>query len=240
MHENRKTSEAPAVKPGSRSAGEGKSHTAQYQTDADRFLENLQECLRKFGLELHPDKTRRIEFGRFAEENRKRRGEDKPETFDFLGFQPISGKNSLGRFTVRRTTIRKRMRAKLRQIKQELDRRMHDPVPQTGGWLKSVVQGYFNYYAVPGNLESLAVFRDGLLGHWWRALRRRSQKHRLSWTRMLTGWSTRGEGVSLKFQLPTRGSEVCARVRLGINHWRMHDPLQVHRRDRFQPRWYRH
>jgi RNA-directed DNA polymerase len=87
---------------------------------------------------------------------------------------------------VRRTTIRKRMRAKLRQIKQELHRRMHDPVPQTGGWLKSVVQGYFNYYAVPGNLESLAVFRDGLLGHWWRALRRRSQKHRLSWTRMLT------------------------------------------------------
>jgi len=158
----------------------------QYQTDADRFLGNLRERLGKFGLELHPDKARRIEFGRFAEENRKRRGEDKPETFDFLGFQHISGKNSLGRFTVRRTTIRKRMRAKLRQIKQELHRRMHDPVPQTGGWLKSVVQGYFNYYAVPGNLESLAVFRNRLLGLWWRALRRRSQKHRLSWTRMLT------------------------------------------------------
>src|SRR5262250_3507159 len=126
----------------------------QYQTDADRFLENLRERLAKFGLELHPDKTRRIEFGRFAEENRKRRGEGKPETFDFLGFTHMSGKNSLGRFTVRRKTIRKRMRAKLRQIKQELQRRMHDPVAQTGRWLQSVVQGYFNYYAVPGNLTS--------------------------------------------------------------------------------------
>jgi len=143
----------------------------QYQTDADRFLEKLRERLGKFGLELHPEKTRRIEFGRFAEENRKRRGEGKPETFDFLGFKHISGKNRHGWFTVRRTTIRKRMRA---------------PVPQTGEWLKSVVQGYFNYYAVPGNLDSLAVFRDRLLGLWWRTLRRRSQKHRLSWNRMLT------------------------------------------------------
>jgi RNA-directed DNA polymerase len=158
----------------------------QHQADADRFLENLRERLGKFGLELHPEKTRRIEFGRFAEENRRRRGEDKPETFDFLGFQHISGQNGIGRFTVRRTTIRKRMRAKLRQIKQELHRRMHDPVPQTGEWLKSLVQGYFNYYAVPGNLKSLAVFRDRLLGLWWRTLRRRSQKHRFSWTRTLT------------------------------------------------------
>jgi RNA-directed DNA polymerase len=157
----------------------------QYQTDADRFLENLRERLAKFGLELHPDKTRRIEFGRFAEENRKRRGEDKPETFDFLGFKHISAKNGIGRFTVRRTTIRKRMRAKLRQLKQELRMRMHDPVFQTGEWLKSVVQGYFNYYAVPGNLEGLATFRGRLLGLWWRRLRRRSQNNRLSWTRML-------------------------------------------------------
>ena len=157
----------------------------QYRTDADRFLENLRKRLRMFGLELHPEKTRRIEFGRFAEENRKRRGEGKPETFDFLGFTHISGKNRIGLFTVRRTTIRKRMRAKLRQIKQELRRRMHDPAAQTGKWLQSVVQGYFNYYAVPGNLDSLAVFRDRLLGLWWRRLRRRSQKDRLSWTRML-------------------------------------------------------
>ena len=157
----------------------------QYQTDADRFRENLRERLGKFGLELHPEKTRRIEFGRFAEENRKRRGEGKPETFDFLGFTHISGKNGVGRFMVRRTTIRKRMRAKLRQIKQQLCERMHDPVPQTGGWLKSVVQGYFNYYAVPGNLTSLGVFRDRVLALWWRTLRRRSQKRRISWTRIL-------------------------------------------------------
>ncbi len=157
----------------------------QYRADADRFLENLRERLAKFGLEVHPDKTRRIEFGRFAEENRRRRGEGKPETFDFLGFTHISGKNGLGRFMVRRTTIRKRMRAKLRQIKQQLRTRMHDPVPQTGRWLKSVVQGHFNYYAVPGNLTSLGVFRDRVLALWWRTLRRRSQKRRISWTRTL-------------------------------------------------------
>jgi RNA-directed DNA polymerase len=156
----------------------------QYQRDADRFLENLRERLAKFGLELHPDKTRRIEFGRFAEENRKRRGEGKPETFDFLGFKHISGKNRLGRFTVRRTTIRKRMRAKLRNLKQELRRRMHDPVPETGGWLKSVVQGYFNYYAVPGNLDSLAIFRKRVRALWWHNLLRRSQQRHFSWTRM--------------------------------------------------------
>src|SRR5215468_5181087 len=148
----------------------------QYQTEADRFLENLRERLAKFGLELHPDKTRRIEFGRFAEENRKRRGEGKPESFDFLGFTHLSGKNGLGRFTVRRTTIRKRMRGKLRQIQQQLHQRMHDPVAQTGRWLQTVVQGYFNYYAVPGNLTSLGVFRDRVMALWWRTLRRRSQR----------------------------------------------------------------
>jgi RNA-directed DNA polymerase len=157
----------------------------QYQTDADRFLENLRERLAKFGLELHPDKTRRIEFGRFAEENRKCRGEGKPETFDFLGFTHISGKNSLGRFAVRRKTIGKRMRGKLRRIKAELHKRMHDPLSQTGQWLKSIVQGHFNYYAVPGNTASLSLFRHWLLVHWWHSVRRRSQQHRISWTRML-------------------------------------------------------
>jgi RNA-directed DNA polymerase len=157
----------------------------QPQAEADRFLENFRERLAMFGLELHPDKTRRIEFGRFAEQNRTRRGEGKPETFDFLGFTHISGKNSLGRFMVRRKTIRKRMRAKLREIKQQLHKRMHDPVRQTGQWLKSAVQGHFNYYAVPGNLASLGVFRDRVLVHWWRTLRRRSQKRRFNWTRTL-------------------------------------------------------
>ena len=135
--------------------------------------------------ELHPDKTRRIEFGRFAEENRKRRGEGKPETFDFLGFTHISGKNSLGRFTVRRTIVRKRMRGKLRKIGQQLRERMHDPVSQTGIWLRSVVQGYFTYYAVPGNLASLGVLRDRVMALWWRSLRRRSQRRAISWTRTL-------------------------------------------------------
>ncbi len=157
----------------------------QHQAEADRFLENFRERLGRFGLELHPDKTRRIEFGRFAEQNRKRRGEGKPETFDFLGFKHISGKNRLGRFTVRRKTIRKRMGVKLREVKQQLRERMHDPVRQTGQWLKSVVHGYFHYYAVPGNIDSLSAFRDRLTGHWWQTLRRRSQKRRLSWTRML-------------------------------------------------------
>jgi group II intron reverse transcriptase/maturase len=157
----------------------------QYQTDADRFLENLRERLAQFGLELHPDKTRRIEFGRFAEENRRRRGEGKPETFDFLGLTHISGKNSLGRFAVRRKTIRKRMRAKLGRIKPELRKRMHDPLSQTGQWLKSIVQGHFNYYAVPGNTASLSLFRHRLLVLWWHSVRRRGQKRRISWTRML-------------------------------------------------------
>jgi group II intron reverse transcriptase/maturase len=157
----------------------------QHQADADRFLESLRERLGKFGLELHPDKTRRIEFGRFAEQNRARRGEGKPETFDFLGFTHISGKNGKGLYTVRRMTIRKRMRKKLQEIKQQLRKRMHDAVPQTGKWLRSVVQGYFNYYAVPGNLDSLEVFRDRVLRLWGHSLRRRSQKSRATWARRL-------------------------------------------------------
>jgi group II intron reverse transcriptase/maturase len=156
----------------------------QNRTDADCFRENLRERLARFGLELHPDKTRRIEFGRFAEEDRKRRGEGKPETFDFLGFSHISGKNRLGLFSVRRLTVRKRMRAKLRQIKQQLRQRMHDPVPDTGAWLKSVVQGYFNYHAVPGNIGSLSLFRERLIGLWRHTLSRRSQQY-MPWKRML-------------------------------------------------------
>jgi group II intron reverse transcriptase/maturase len=131
----------------------------QYRADADRFLDELRQRLRKFGLELHPNKTRRIEFGRFAEQNRKQRGEGRPETFDFLGFTHISGKDRNGGFAVKRHTIGKLLRGKLDEIKQQLRQRMHDPVAQTGKWLKSVVQGYFNYHAIPGNLGSLCVFR---------------------------------------------------------------------------------
>src|SRR5215831_6913705 len=156
----------------------------QYRAEADRFLEELRERLRKFGLELHPDKTRRIEFGQFAERNRNRRGEGKPETFDFLGFTHISGKKRDGNFVVKRKTISKRMRAKLEEIKLQLLNRTHDPIEQTGKWLQSVVQGYFNYHAVPGNLDSLYVFRFRLTLLWRRALIRRSQRHRLNWARM--------------------------------------------------------
>jgi len=156
----------------------------QHQAEADRFLQDLRERLGKFGLELHPDKTRRIEFGRFAETNRKARGEGKPETFDFLGFTHVCGKTKQGAFKVRRQTIGKRMRAKLQEIKQQLRRRMHDPVPQTGKWLRSVVQGYFNYHAVPGNLVRLGVFRERVTRFWRRTLRRRGQRRRLNWARL--------------------------------------------------------
>jgi group II intron reverse transcriptase/maturase len=158
----------------------------QYQEDADCFLQDLRERLKSFGLELHPDKTRRIEFGLFAERNRKKRGEGKPETFDFLGFTHICGKDRRGKFALKRKTIGKRMRAKLREIKQELRRRMHDPVEQTGKWLQSVVQGYFNYHAVLGNMQRLKVFSVRVKRLWRWTLRARGQKHRPNWARVLS------------------------------------------------------
>jgi RNA-directed DNA polymerase len=157
----------------------------QHQTDADRFLNDLRERLGKFGLELHPDKTRRIEFGRFAEQHRKQRGESKPETFDFLGFTHISGEDRNGRFMVRRMTIRKRMRAKLRELKRQLRLRMHDPMPTPGAWLRAVLQGHYNYYAVPGNVDSIGMFRERVISLWWCAIRRRSQRRQFRWQCML-------------------------------------------------------
>jgi RNA-directed DNA polymerase len=156
----------------------------QHLAEADRFLMEFRERLRKFGLELHPDKTRRIEFGRFAEINRNKRGEGKPETFDFLGFTHISGKDRNRGYAVKRKTISKRMRAKLLEIKQQLRRRMHEPAAQTGKWLRSVVQGYFNYHAVPGNTDSLSAFRDRAIRLWRTMLIHRGQKHHLTWERM--------------------------------------------------------
>jgi RNA-directed DNA polymerase len=156
----------------------------QHRADADRFLVDFQERLGKFGLELNPDKTRRIEFGMYAEQNRKKKGRGKPDTFDFLGFTHISGKKQDGNFVVKRKTVGKRMRAKLGEIKQQLLNRTHDPIVQTGKWLKSVVQGYFNYHAVPGNTDQLRVFRFRLTLMWRKALLRRSQRHRLNWARM--------------------------------------------------------
>ena len=126
-----------------------------------------------------------IEFGRFADSNRKRRGGGKPETFDFLGFTHMCGRTrTTGHFTVRRKTIGKRMRAKLQEIRQKLRQRRHDAVPETGKWLRSVVQGYFNYHAVPGNGKRLLAFRDAVSRYWRQALRRRSQRSRIDWERM--------------------------------------------------------
>ena len=156
----------------------------QHRGDAEAFLEQLRERMRKFGLELHPDKTRLIEFGRFAEANRKQKGKGRPETFDFLGFTHICGKTRKGGwFTVRRKTVKKRLRSKLQAVKQELRKRWHERIADTGDWLRSVVQGYFNYHAVPGNFATLQTYRREVARAWLRALRRRSQKHRLTWER---------------------------------------------------------
>ena len=131
----------------------------EYRREAEAFLEQLRERMRKFGLERHPEKTRLIEFGRFAEDNRRRRGEGNPETFNFLGFTHSCGKTRKGGwFTVKRRTITKRLRSKLREIKQELRERLHERIVETGKWLGRVVQGYFNYYAVPGNFAALHDF----------------------------------------------------------------------------------
>jgi len=155
--------------------------------DAERFLQEWKDRLRKFGLELHPDKTRLIEFGRHATENRKQRGEGKPEVFNFLGFTHMCGKTrKTGRFIVKRKTIRKRLSAKLGELKEELRRRWHQPVAEVGKWLRTVVQGYFNYHAVPGNMDSLNSFRAQVIWLWYRGLRRRSQRSRMTWERFLS------------------------------------------------------
>ena len=157
----------------------------QSKSDAERFWAELIERLRKFGLELHPEKTRLLEFGPFAAENRRRRGQGKPETFNFLGFTHICGKKrSNGRFTVVRQTIRKRLQAKLGEVKAELRRRMHEPIPKVGTWLRSVVGGHIRYYGVPMNSPALHVFRFQVGWLWHRALSRRSQKGRVLWDRM--------------------------------------------------------
>src|SRR5437762_2269761 len=157
----------------------------QTKADAVRFWAELIERMRKFSLELHPEKTRLLEFGPFATENRKKRGEGKPETFNFLGFTHICGqKRSNGRFTVLRQTIRKRLQAKLSEVKAELKRRMHDPIPEVGQWLRSVVGGHIRYYGVPTNRAALYTFRFQVGRLWHRTLLRRSQKARVLWDRM--------------------------------------------------------
>jgi RNA-directed DNA polymerase len=156
----------------------------EHQEDALRFLADLRERFAKFGLELHPDKTRLIEFGRHAARRRRARGLGRPETFDFLGFTHLCGTSKKGRFWLRRITITKRMRAKLREVNDQLKRRRHQPIPEQGQWLASVVRGHRAYYAVPGNTDAVAAFRTQTTRHWYKALRRRSQRTRLNWERM--------------------------------------------------------
>jgi group II intron reverse transcriptase/maturase len=156
----------------------------QYQSDAQKFLRELKERFARFGLELHTEKTRLIEFGRFAAQSRLARGEGKPETFDFLGFTHICGKKKSGKFTVLRKTVRKRWQNKLKEVRQELRVRMHRSVPEQGAYLKSVLLGHMRYYGVPMNGRSMNAFRYALQRVWWKVLRRRSQKHNLTWKRL--------------------------------------------------------
>ena len=157
----------------------------QKKSDADQFRAELTKRMSKFNLELHPEKTRLLEFGPYATENRKGRGEEKPETFNFLGFTHICvKKRSNGMFTVLRQTIRKRLQAKLNEVKAELQRRMHEPVPEQGKWLQAVVRGHIRYYGVPMNQPALQLFRFRVAWLWQRALSRRSQNGRVPWDRM--------------------------------------------------------
>ena len=156
----------------------------QHESDARRFLDEMRERLREFALSLHPEKTRLIEFGRFAAERRKRRELGKPETFNFLGFTFICGKTRAGKFQIKRKTRRDRMRAKLKMIKEEMWWRMHQPIPAQGKWLWYVVNGYFNYHAVPTNARALHVFRHHITDLWRCMLRQRSQKDGMTWARM--------------------------------------------------------
>ncbi len=155
----------------------------QYQDDAERFLAELRGRLAKFSLELHPDKTRLIEFGPHAARDRAARGEGKPETFTFLGFRHIA-RLTRGRFWIQRITDRKKMTVKLKSVKAELMRKRHLPVPGQGRWLASVITGHQAYYAVPGNAKAVGTFRHQVTRHWRHALSRRSQKGRVTWERM--------------------------------------------------------
>jgi RNA-directed DNA polymerase len=156
----------------------------QHEKDARRFWDAMRDRLREFSLSLHPEKTRLIEFGRFAAQNRERRGLGKPDTFKFLGFWLICGKSRQGAFQIRRQSRLDRMRAKLQEIKEELRRRRHRPTPETGVWLAQVVAGYAAYHAVPTNIRAIGAFRHHVVKLWYRQLRRRSQRARLVWARM--------------------------------------------------------
>jgi group II intron reverse transcriptase/maturase len=156
----------------------------EHRWEAERFLSEVRERLARFGLELHPQKTRLIEFGRYARRDREQRGEGKPETFNFLGFTHYCGSTRSGGYRVMRQTQMTRLRSRLGELKTELKRRLHEPVPVVGKWLQSVVLGSNRYYGVPGNMRAMVRFRLEVGRLWYRALRRRSQRTRLTWERM--------------------------------------------------------
>jgi RNA-directed DNA polymerase len=156
----------------------------EHREDAERFLADLRDRFAQFGLELHPEKTRLIEFGRYAAENRARRGDRKPETFEFLGFTHICAKTRNGRFKLKRVTSKKKMRAKLSSVKTEIRRRWHHSIPEQGRWLASVLAGHCRYYAVPDNIRALQAFREAIIRLWLKALRRRSQRSGMTWERI--------------------------------------------------------
>ena len=155
----------------------------EHQDDAEQFLADLRERFARFGLALHPDKTRLFEFGRHAASNRRARGEGKPESFHFLGFTHSCATTRKGGFTVLRRTMRTRMQAKLKVVKLELRRRMHQPLPELGAYVRAVVSGHVQYYGVPMNYPPLFAFARAVSRLWWRVLARRSQRH-LPWHRM--------------------------------------------------------
>ena len=152
--------------------------------DAEQFLKVLSQRFADFGLELHPTKTSLIEFGRFARERRQERGLGKPKTFNFLGFTHLCGRSRKGAFRIERRTMAQRFRAKLAEIKAELRRRRHEPVPNQGAWLRSVLLGHYRYYGVPLNIQALQRFQMETRRLWQRSLSRRSQKGGVIWKRM--------------------------------------------------------
>jgi RNA-directed DNA polymerase len=156
----------------------------EHRDDAEQFQADLRARLAEFALELNVEKTRLIEFGRFAAQNRQKRGLGKPETFTFLGFTHICARDRKGRFKLKRITDSKRMRRKLSEVKTELKQRRHWPIPEQGRWLASVLRGHYNYYAVPDNGRALNAFRYRIIRHWLMALRSRSQRTKMTWERM--------------------------------------------------------
>jgi RNA-directed DNA polymerase len=156
----------------------------QYREEALRFLEALRERFKRFGLELNADKTRLLEFGRYAAESRAKRGQGKPETFDFLGFTHSCGRTRNGKFVVNRRSMRKRIQGKLKELKAELRRRLHAPIATVGQWLRVVLLGHYRYYGIPGNSNKMEAFLYHVSLLWFKTLQRRSQRHRLNWERM--------------------------------------------------------